>query len=190
MDERGAFARAHSRLTAAPELVPWPTDRLWAEARAALGRSLVRNAARLGPARRHAEAIAHGLDRLADLFDELTPATCAVCPDPCCGHAKVWLDFKDLLFLHLIREPLPPHQLRRNLHEPCRYLGREGCRLTRRSRPWICTWYICPLQRQVLERDIPGGGFQADELRTRIKSLRAAMESAFLDAVGHGAALS
>jgi hypothetical protein len=92
-----------------------------------------------------------------------------------------------LLFLHLNREPLPPHQLRRDLHEPCRFVGRRGCRLPRRSRPWICTWYVCPLQGQVLERDIPGGGVQVDGLRTRIKSQRAAMETAFLEAVGRGA---
>ena len=169
------------------EPVPWPTDRLWAEAQAVLGHSLVRNAVRLAPARRHAEAVAHSLDRLVDLFDQLAPATCAVCPDPCCGHAKVWLDFKDLLFLHLNRKSLPPHQLRCNLHEPCRYLGPMGCRLPRRSRPWICTWYICPLQRRVLEREIPGGVVQADALRRRVKALRHAMESAFLEAVGRGA---
>lgn len=168
--------------------VPWPTDHLWAEAQLALRNSLAMGGARLAPAHGHAEAIAHGLDCLADLFDQLAPTTCAVCKDPCCGHAKVWLDFKDLLCLHLNGESLPPHQLRRNPHEPCRYLGRRGCRLPRRARPWICTWYVCPVQREAIERDIPGGWSRAEGLRTRIKSRRAAMEAAYLDALGGSAA--
>jgi hypothetical protein len=167
---------------------PWPTNRLWAEAQAALRHSLALSEARLVPVRRPAAAIAHGLDRLADLFDQLASTTCAVCQDPCCRHAKVWFDFKDLLFLHLHGEILPPHQLRRNPHEPCRYLGRRGCRLPRLSRPWICTWYVCPRQRQAIERDIPGGWAQTDRLRVRVKSRRDAMESAFLKAAGVSAA--
>ena len=168
--------------------VPWSTEILWQEAQAALGHSLGRNGLRLAPARRHAEAIAHNLDRLADLFDQLAPVTCEICRDPCCRHAKVWLDYKDLLFLHLNRETLPPHQLRRRLHDPCRYLGRQGCGLPRRSRPWICTWYICPLQRQALEREIPGGWTRARALQSRVKSRRDAMEAAYLDTVAHGLA--
>lgn len=174
--------------TASVGPVPWPTERPWKEAQAALGRSLVLGGARLAPARGHAEAIAHYLRCLADLFEQLAPDTCAVCQDPCCRRANVWLDFKDLLYLHLSRASLPPHQLRRNLHEPCRYLGRRGCRLPRLSRPWICTWYICPAQREVIARDIPGGRARIDGLRTRIKSRRAAMEAAYLDGLGVSAA--
>lgn len=168
--------------------VPWPTEALWQEAQAAFRHSLGRNEARLAPAYRHAEAVAHNLDCLADLFDQLAPTTCEICRDPCCGRAKVWLDFKDLLLIHLHGESLPPRQLRRNLREPCRYLGRQGCRLPHRSRPWICTWYICPLQRQTLVREIPGGWVQARALQGRVRSLRNAMEAAFLNADGHGAA--
>lgn len=168
--------------------VPWPTEDLWTEAQAALRRSLAVSEWRLAPARRQAAAVAHGLECLADLFDLLTPTTCAVCRDPCCRHAKVWLDFKDLLFLHLHGVPLPPHQLRRRLHDPCRFLGRRGCRLPRLARPWICTWYICPDQRQAIERDIPGGGTRIENLRARVKSRREAMERAYLDMLGVPAA--
>jgi len=184
MEEIGMRRRAKSRRVTAVASVPWSTDDLWAEAQASLRRSLAASAAQLAAARRQAAAVAHGLDCLADLFDQLAPATCAVCRDPCCRRAKVWLDFKDLLFLHLHGEPRPPHQLRRNLHESCRYLGRRGCRLSRLARPWICTWYICPAQRQAIERDIPGGGMRIDGLRSRVKSRREAMERAYLEVLG------
>jgi hypothetical protein len=143
------------------------------------GRSLVQ-------ARAHAAAIAHHLDCLAGLFDQVAPATCAICPDPCCRHAKIWLNFQDLLFIHLHGEPVPLNQLRQNWHDPCRCLGAGGCLLPRRSRPWICAWYICPFQRWSIERDIPGGWAQADGLRSRVKSRRDAMEAAYLDALGVG----
>ena len=168
--------------------VPWATENLWAEAQTALGRSLAVNAAGLAPARRQAEAIVHSLDCLADMFDQLAPTSCEVCQDPCCRHAKVWFDFKDLLFLHLSREHLPPHQLRRSIHEPCRYLGRFGCRLPHRSRPWICTWYICPVQQEAIGREIPGGGVRIETLRSRVKSRRDAMEKAYIEVLGGSAA--
>jgi hypothetical protein len=137
----------------------------------------------LTTARRHAAAVAHARDRLAELFDHLAAVTCAVCQDPCCGHAKVWLDFKDLLFIHLNGEVPPSRQLRRELADPCRYLGPHGCLLPHRSRPWICAWYLCPSLREALERDLPGGWRQASALRQRVKEQRGAMEIAFLNVV-------
>ena len=184
MDAAGGFMKAENNLLSAVGPVPWPTEGQWAEAQTALRRSLDRGGARLAPARREADAIAHYLDCLADLFDQLAPTTCEVCQDPCCRHAKVWLDFTDLLFLHLHRETLPSRQLRRNVEEPCRCLGRQGCRLPRRSRPWICTWYICPVQREAVARDIPGGRARIEGLRARVKARRAAMEAAYLDVLG------
>jgi hypothetical protein len=164
--------------------IPWTTEPQWREAQAALKGSLGRWPSRMARARHEAATIAHHLDRLADLFAQLESATCAVCPAPCCRHAKVWLDFQDLLFLHLHGEPLPPHQLRRNWHEPCRYLGARGCRLPHRARPWICSWYICPDLRRAIAQDVPGGGVQIAAWQTRIKSGRDAMEAAYFDALG------
>jgi hypothetical protein len=169
-----------------PARVPWSTDAAWREVNTALRTVLSRDTDALNAARRHAAAGAHARDRLADLFDHLAGATCAVCPDPCCRHARVWLDFKDLLLLHLNGEALPPRQLRRDLTEPCRYLGSRGCRLPHRSRPWICSWYVCPALRRALERDLPGGWRQAVTLQAEVKARRHAMEVAFRSALGAG----
>ena len=164
--------------------VPWSTETLWNDAREAFRYSLSQAPDRMAAARQVADRLAHQLDLLADRFDQLAANTCKDCPDPCCGHAKVWLDFQDLLFIHLHHEILPQHQLRRNLDEPCRFLGLRGCALPRLSRPWICTWYICPTQRQALERDVPGGMAQTVAALVRVKSLREEMERCFLTALG------
>jgi len=142
----------------------------------------------MAAARRSADRLAHQLGLLDDWFEDLAATTCKGCPNPCCDHAKVWLDFEDLLFIHLHDEILPPHQLRRNLHERCRFLGLHGCTLPRLSRPWICTWYICPTQCQALERDVPGRMAQITAVLPRVKSLRQEMERHFLTALGLTAA--
>ena len=168
--------------------VPWPTDSLWTQAQTALRRSLAANGTRMAPARRQAAAIAHDRGCLAALFEEVAAITCAVCATPCCLHAKVWFDFKDLLFLHLNRKPLPPHQLRRNLRGSCRYLESRGCHLPHQARPWICSWYICPDLQGAITRDVPGGWVLVDGLRERVKARRDAMEKAYLEALGFSAA--
>lgn len=189
MRPRQVAATGHGRpLEGVEAVVPWHTEALWNEAREALRYSLLQGPDRMAAARQSAARLGHQLDLLACRFDQLAATTCMDCPDPCCRHAKVWLDFQDLLFIHLHQETLPPQQLRRNLHESCRYLGRHGCTLPRLSRPWICTWYICPAQRQVLARDIPGGMAQTATALARVKSLREEMERRFLTALGLTAA--
>jgi len=189
MGLRSGTSSEHERFLEPGDVsVPWSTEALWHAAQGAFRSSLSQGLVRMAAARRSADRLAHQLGLLDDWFEELAATTCKGCPDPCCNHAKVWLDFQDLLFIHLHHEALPPHQLRRNLHERCRFLGLHGCRLPRSSRPWICTWYICPTQRQALERDVPGGWSRADGLRARIKSRRAAMEAAYLNGLGVSAA--
>ncbi len=166
-------------------VIPWSTERLWWEIQEAFHLSLHHAADKISQARQHAKSIAHELDLLADWFEQLAGTTCRICEDPCCRHAKVWLDFRDLLFIHLHQEVLPPRQLRGNLREPCRYLGDQGCSLPQRSRPWICTWYICPSQRRKLERDAPWGSMQINAALLRVKAQREALEKAFMVAIGY-----
>ena len=91
------------------------------------------------------------------LLDELCMATCTYCPDPCCFSAYAWFDFRDLLFAHLNGLAVPPAQLMTDRKMICRYLGVRGCTLERISRPWICTWYLCPAQLGALRADAACG---------------------------------
>ena len=138
---------------------------------------------RLTPARQTAFEIENDLTLLGAMFDELADATCGRCVRPCCHAARVWLDFKDLLFLHLSDQPLPVHQLRRDMEESCRFLAPTGCRLPRLSRPWVCTWYVCPTQRNALARDLVMGDLRCARLQRDVGRMRARMEDQFLRAV-------
>jgi len=185
MGLRSGTSSEHERFLERGDVsVPWSTEALWHAAQGAFRCSLSQGPVRMAAARRSADRLAHQLSLLGDWFEDLAAATCKGCPDPCCNHAKVWLDFQDLLFIHLHHETLPPHQLRRNLHERCRFMELHGCSLPRSSRPWICTWYICPTQRQALARDVPGGMVQITAMMTRVKFLREEMEQRFLTALG------
>jgi hypothetical protein len=63
----------------------------------------------------------------------------------------------------------------------CRYLGPRGCRLSRLDRPWVCTWYLCPTQRERLRNeDRPA----YDRLQQEMKAIgagRKALLRAFLE---------
>ena len=124
------------------------------------------------------------LETLFDLNDHLAALTCFSCQDSCCTKAKVWLNFQDLLFLHLLRAPLPLGQLRADLKEVCRFLGEKGCTLPRLCRPWICTWYLCPAQTNLL-RKLPTEVQMGFEKAVReVKEGRREMEEEFVRVVG------
>ena len=94
------------------------------------------------------------------------------------------VDFKDLLFAHLNGLEIPPAQLMTNRKMICRYLGNQGCTLERISRPWICTWYLCPTQLGALRADAALGtkAFYL-ETSTATRRERKEMEAAFIKAL-------
>jgi hypothetical protein len=159
--------------------IPWASVGSWRQAQLSLRQSLAVSEADLGKAVNLAGRILHRYDLAGALFDEVTDATCKVCRRPCCRDARVWLDFKDLLLIHLTGRAPPPGQLRRDRHSRCRYLTVRGCALLRGARPWVCTWYICPDQRRALARDIPGGVRLLARWWPEITALRSRMETAF-----------
>jgi hypothetical protein len=57
-----------------------------------------------------------------------------------------WYDLRDLIFLQFNRLSIPLSQTISDIKETCCYLSHKGCTLPRITRPWICTWYLCPAQ--------------------------------------------
>lgn len=120
---------------------------------------------------------------LASLFcdlDKLCKATCPDCTDSCCARAFVWFDFKDLIFIHLTGQPVPERQLMDKKQDICCYLGPDGCTLGRLSRPWICTWYVCPPQMAMVRKwpEKKQEGFNRS--LNAIKAYRKKMEDLFI----------
>jgi hypothetical protein len=129
-----------------------PQTRQWQESNCALTRLLAIHRRDLGMAVLVAMEIRCGIDELTPVMAALCNRTCRFCPEPCCINHTVWIDFRDLLFLHLLDEPIPPCQAASGPKEACPFLTHHGCRLPPRIRPWMCIQYICPTQRAILDR--------------------------------------
>lgn len=163
---------------------PWgPADDRWRSSNRALRRLIDHHRADL----EHTTGIGHrircSLESLFPIFDTLCRSTCQWCPEPCCIVNKVWIDFQDLLFWHLIECDIPPGQLKSTEREPCRYLKHRGCMLPRLIRPWGCTQYICSAQRKRLIEDNCAGENFVDQTIQAIRLARFDLEASFVDIV-------
>ncbi len=165
-----------------PEEPPWKDASSWSEANQTLSFLIDRYGNHLHETVRFAGKVKRKMVSLFPLLDDLCRATCTYCPDPCCFSAYAWYDFKDLLFARLNGLAIPPAQLMTDRKMICRYLGVRGCTLERISRPWICTWYLCPTQTGVLRGDVASGKKTLfSETATEIRCDRKEMETAFIN---------
>jgi hypothetical protein len=149
---------------------PWRNlDNKWKTSNRALGRWIESKWNELSQARKIAREIRRHLESIFPLLDEISWDTCPWCPEPCCIVNKVWLDFEDLLFLHLLDLRIPPAQLITGDGDACRYLTHRGCKLPRLIRPWACTLHMCPTQMGCLGRKRPS---VQSEYQSTIQSIK------------------
>ena len=159
---------------------PWNTKPAWQEANRSIDRLVQRNADKLSLAVSLAALVRVMLESIFNLLDGLCSETCPRCPDPCCSHARVWYDYRDLLFFHLNALPIPVSQPIEALNATCRYLRFRGCTLERISRPWICTWYLCPVQTGNLNNRRTHQRKDLSSRLNEIKASRKEMEASFI----------
>ena len=163
-------------------MAPWNTRILWQEANTCLATTMRQNHSLLAKSHRQAQRVQRSLELIFPLMDRLCRTTCPDCPDVCCRRAWVWVDFKDLLFLHLAGIPVPAQQLLDRQTNHCRCESPDGCRLARIQRPFVCTWYLCPAQTQCLRKE-PAEMKMVSESLQQIKRLRREMEASFIRSV-------
>ena len=157
-------------------LLPWNDHSQWIEANRCVAKLIKRHRRSQSPIVFLAERLRIYLETIFPLVDRICQATCRFCPEPCCLTAWAGFDFRDLLFLHLSGQPIPISQTRFDKYEPCRYLGACGCQLPRLSRPWICTWYLCPTQMSCLRRDFEPRQKAYARMMQMIKEVRVNIE--------------
>ncbi len=160
--------------------VPWGVHPTWRQANLSLQHLCTRHRTALDSARITVHDLKNHLEALFPVLDSLCSRTCTVCPAPCCQVATVWFDFKDLVFLHLGDLAIATSQLTRTQAGFCGCCGPAGCRLPRLSRPWTCSWYLCPAQKNLLV-EIPGKTrVMVAETMAAIKQLRKKLETEFI----------
>jgi hypothetical protein len=165
------------------DIPPWNSIASWQEANQSLHFLIKRNLTELDRAITLAYKVEIRLTSIFSILDDLCIVTCPWCPDPCCLTAKVWIDFKDLLFLHLGGHQVPPAQLLSDLKKVCRFWSLKGCVLPRMSRPWVCTWYLCPTQKANLCQKACHTQDEFNRLIQAVKVCRTEMEAEFVRVV-------
>jgi len=162
---------------------PWAAPADWQAANQSMAVHVHRYREQLRPAAVLARRVRRLLATIFPLLDEICRLTCSRCPDPCCLAASPWYDFRDLVFLHL--NGLTPLQAQpvASLAATCRYIGPRGCTLPRMVRPWICTWYVCPVQSRRLRNTDRCRWQSLNRILNEIKQDRRQMEDAFIQAI-------
>jgi hypothetical protein len=164
--------------------MPWGDIRVWREANLALSELVGARRTDLAAAFAIARRMEAFLEFAVQVMEDLCPESCAACCDPCCRKAAAGFDFRDLVFLHLTGRAVPLAQTRPGGAPVCSYLGAAGCRLPRMSRPWVCRWYLCPRQKELLRLNHPESAQRRFELALlRAAKLRKALADEFVRAV-------
>jgi hypothetical protein len=162
--------------------VPWNTPATWREANASLSAIIQCHASSLADLHNMARRTRQHLKSLFPLMDNLCRETCPDCTDVCCIHAWVWADFRDLLFYHLADVTPPDYQLLESTADHCRFASPHGCQLERIRRPFVCTWYLCPMQTRLLDHQ-PAEKHNLSRILEQIKNDRKRMEASYIQAV-------
>ncbi len=168
---------AHNPIIFAP---PWGSSPAWHQANRSFDIHIDRYRAELDSAMATAREVYRRLASIFPLLNDLCMATCRYCPEPCCLTANPWYDFRDLLFLHLNFLEIPRSQPIDPDKDTCRYLSPRGCTLSRITRPWICTWYLCPVQTANLKKRNRRPWKTIDRTVTAIKRGREQLEDEFI----------
>lgn len=155
----------------------------WARTIAQLEEAICSCTNRLQPAEKLSRNIIERLSEVSPILEELCRQTCPDCLDCCCHRATVWYDRRDLLVIRLATGAFPAGPVITRPHKPCNLFTESGCRIERRLRPFICTWYLCPTQKKLLVNEkLPGSA--ATDLNaalTAIKEKRKKVERCYLE---------
>lgn len=170
-------------VSAGPELTdpPWQTREQWQAANAVLRYLMARHAGRLDAVCEAAGNLRYEFSALYPLLDGLCELTCPDCRAPCCQAADPRFDLRDLIFIHLTGAAIPIGQPRGEGFTVCQYLGPFGCILPRESRPWICTWYVCPRQTKLIGGEYRGIYRKLQIFIQNIKSYRKQLEERWIE---------
>ncbi len=132
-------------------IMPWTDEQDWIQTNLSIRGTLAAMGRKAVILDKCSQQIARAYAELDMVLDDVCPLSCPTCADVCCSRATVWYDLKDLLFIYLNTGTFPDRQISRTVDHSCCNLTLSGCRLQRSARPFICSWYICPDQKRIIE---------------------------------------
>lgn len=133
--------------------IPWIHGYDWVQVSTSIAKTIAAmDDGQIKPLKKIVEQIGLEYDSINDELELVCKKTCVSCLEVCCMHATVWYDLRDLIYLYLDKQTLPQHQIQRLGNGPCCELTSKGCMIDRSRRPFICTWYICSSQKEVVSQ--------------------------------------
>lgn len=123
--------------------------------------------------------IDRAISRLDPIMTRYCDQTCPDCVDPCCRGKRIFFNLADILVLAVRSTGLPPGQTRSAAGESCRFWTSKGCTLSRYHRPYVCVWFLCEPQMELLAGE--KARFQRDFLQAlgEIREGRWTLESLY-----------
>jgi hypothetical protein len=159
--------------------IPWLSEEDWGK----VGLSIAGTAQAMGSEaaylRTLARQIIQSYAEIETVLERLCLRSCPCCTEVCCTRATVWYDFRDLLVIYFSTGALPDRQIYRKDDCTCCKLTSLGCSVNRAFRPFLCTWYICPGQKQILHRLADKQETTLSGVINEIKSARKELEKAY-----------
>jgi hypothetical protein len=126
-----------------------------------------------------AESIAEGIRWLDIFMTRYCSLTCPSCEDPCCHGKDIFYNQADLIYLSSLGGFMPPGQTRMTTQAPCRYLGTNGCSLSRLARPYVCVWFVCDAQMEIFREENISFQRRVITVMQDIRTCRLKLESLF-----------
>lgn len=167
-----------------PSNIPWQPAEEWNQVLLSFNALENKGKDRLTKLFSIARKIQKNFELMADPMEKLCADTCVNCEDICCLRATIWFDFKDLLYIYCATGKFPESQIKKvslkNKTKGCHYFTEKGCILSRIKRPFVCTWYFCPTQKEYLKLHYPNLILDFDRILSNIKELRNKIEEEFV----------
>lgn len=167
-----------------PSNIPWQTDEEWNQVLLTFKAIEKRGEERLNELFKITNKIKKEFVIMSEPMDQLCSYACINCEDICCVRATIWFDFKDLLYIYFGTGIFPESQIKKvilkNQIRACSCFTKKGCVLPRTQRPFVCTWYICPAQKEYLKHYYPKLLHDFEQTLLNIKDLRNKLEEQFI----------
>jgi len=90
-----------------------------------------------------AALIAKDMENLGTFLQPHTAIVCHECVSVCCINRHSYHALDDIVYIYAIGEEIPLHKSAIEDSEPCQFLGKRGCTISRSLRPYRCNWYFC-----------------------------------------------
>jgi len=162
----------------------WYTAKKWEQVYLSIKKIDDLHREKLGIVYKTANQIRQKFKEMSGLIEEICSQTCVYCKDICCIRATIWFDLKDLIYIYFGTQKFPEHQIikspYRNHKKACCHFTKKGCMLPRVERPFVCTWYFCPDQKQYIIPENPNMMQCFNQNLEEIKNLRNKMENEFI----------